>query len=283
MAPAISCDGLLYRRFVRVYGILCVVLYPIGVPLVYFVLLYGARNELNPTESAEALAVLEHFSSHEIDSSVHKEVKAAEGLGDTPSQNTSLRNAISQKNARASLIRRDTFQAGLMDIRDGRLDGSAGGASTRYISVDAFKYLWRAYEPRVYWWECLEVLRRVFFTALIAILDQGSKLQLAIAVAVAILYLAAYIHYRPFVFREDDAIAEIASWAIVITLFVCLMIRAEIALHRPGLAVLSNLLLFAAALLPLFAFATVVAGALGKKPPEEEEEAEKPDSPPGSP
>ena len=60
---------------------------------------------------------------------------------------------------------------------------------------------------------------------------------------------------------------------------------AEIALHRPGLAVLSNLLLFAAALLPLFAFATVVAGALGKKPPEEEEkeEAEKPDSPPGSP
>ena len=69
------------------------------------------------------------------------------------------------------------------------------------------------------------------------------------------------------------------------TLFVCLMIRAEIALHRPGLTVLSNLLLFAAALLPLFAFATVVAGALGEKPPEEEdkEEAEKPDSPPGSP
>ena len=125
-------------------------------------------------------------------------------------------------------------------------------------------------------------MRRVFFTALIAILDQGSKLQLAIAVAVAILYLAAYIQYRPFVFEEDDAIAEIASWAIVIMLFVCLMIRAEIALHRPGLAVLSNVLLFAAALLPLFAFATVVAGALGKKPPEEEEEAEKPDSPPGS-
>ena len=51
------------------------------------------------------------------------------------------------------------------------------------------------------------------------------------------------------------------------------------------IAVLSNLLLFAAALLPLFAFATVVAGALGEKPPEEEdkEEAEKPDSPPGSP
>jgi hypothetical protein len=115
VAPAISCDGSLYRRFVRVYGILCVVLYPIGVPLVYFVLLYGARNELNPTESAEALAVLEHFSDHEIDFNVHKEVKAAEGLGDTPHQNhqhdTAVRNAISH-NARASLIRRDTFQRG---------------------------------------------------------------------------------------------------------------------------------------------------------------------------
>ncbi|KAK7254168.1 hypothetical protein SO694_00008461 [Aureococcus anophagefferens] len=287
VAPAISCDGSLYRRFVRVYGILCVVLYPIGVPLVYFVLLYGARNELNPTESAEALAVLEHFSDHEIDFNVHKEVKVAEGLGDTPHQNhqhgTAVRNAISH-NARASLIRRDTFQRGPAPRCRDDFREIWGGNTTRNRHRHAW-YLWRDYEPRVYWWECLEVLRRVFFTALIAILDQGSKLQLAIAVAVAILYLAAYIQYRPFVFEEDDAIAEIASWAIVITLFVCLMIRAEIALHRPGLAVLSNLLLFAAALLPLFAFATVVAGALGEKPPEEEEkeEAEKPDSPPGSP
>ena len=44
-APAISCDSNLWKRFVRPYGILCTMMYPIGVPLSYAVLLFQARDE----------------------------------------------------------------------------------------------------------------------------------------------------------------------------------------------------------------------------------------------
>ena len=118
-----------------------------------------------------------------------------------------------------------------------------------HSDIMAFKFLWIDYEPRCYWWEIIEVVRRVFQTAVLAAIDQGSKLQIAIALAVSILYTATYIRYRPFVFDDDDLIAEVAGWSVTMTLFVCLMIRADIGLKgRPAIGMA---LLFAAALLPI--------------------------------
>lgn len=57
----------------------------------------------------------------------------------------------------------------------------------------AFKFLWIDYEPRCYWWEIIEVIRRVFSTAILAAIDPGSKLQLTIALAVSVVYTATYI------------------------------------------------------------------------------------------
>ena len=79
------------------------------------------------------------------------------------------------------------------------------------VQVASFRFLWRDYEPRCYWWEVLEVARRVFFCAILAVLDAGSKAQVAIGVAVAVCYLALYIHYEPFVFEDDDMVAAVAT------------------------------------------------------------------------
>ncbi|KAH8091965.1 alpha-ketoglutarate-dependent dioxygenase alkB-like protein [Aureococcus anophagefferens] len=122
--------------------------------------------------------------------------------------------------------------------------------------IMSFKFLWIDYEPRCYWWECIEVVRRVFSTAILAAVGQGSKLQIAIALAVSIVYTATYIRFKPFVFDDDDLIAEISGWSITLTLFVCLMLRAEIALDRHfGVAAA---LLVVAALLPLLAALFVI-------------------------
>ena len=122
--------------------------------------------------------------------------------------------------------------------------------------IMSFKFLWIDYEPRCYWWECIEVVRRVFSTAILAAVGQGSKLQIAIALAVSIVYTATYIRFKPFVFNDGDLIAEISGWSITLTLFVCLMLRAEIALDRHfGVAAA---LLVVAALLPLLAALFVI-------------------------
>ena len=42
--PSIKCGSALHANFILPYGVLCVMLYPIGVPLVYGVLLWQARK-----------------------------------------------------------------------------------------------------------------------------------------------------------------------------------------------------------------------------------------------
>ena len=59
-----------------------------------------------------------------------------------------------------------------------------------------------------------QVVRRVFFTALLAAIAPGSKLQVALALFVSVLYLVMYIEYRPFVLAEDDMVANIAAWLL---------------------------------------------------------------------
>jgi hypothetical protein len=98
----------------------------------------------------------------------------------------------------------------------------------------------------------------VFYTALIAAVDPGSKLQLALAVVTAAVYLVAYIKYRPFVVPDDDVVAEVAAWSVFMTLFVCFMIRTGTSFHRSNLQPLVSTILVAAACLPLLGFAVVL-------------------------
>ena len=143
-----------------------------------------------------------------------------------------------------------------MDIRKEHLSHEKGGDLS--IPICSFRFLWRDYEPRVYWWECLEVLRRVFFTALLAAIEPGSKLQLALAVFVSVLYLSAFLQYRPFVQEADDIVAETCAWSVVITLFICFLIRTETSFHRKNLQPITALVLLVAAVLPLIGVVIIV-------------------------
>lgn len=248
IAPAISCESSLWRNFVMPYGVVCILLYPVGIPIFYACLLFGASNELNPVEQCP----IEEHGHH--------------GLSRESSKKLS-------PNARDLLIRHDTYQGKLMDIRQEHLSHERGGDLN--IPISSFRFLWRDYEPRVYWWEFLEVVRRIFFTALLAAVEPGSKLQLALAVFISLLYLSAFLQFRPFVQAEDDVVAEVAAWSVTITLFVCYMIRTETSFHRKSLQPVTALVLIVAATLPLIGVIIIVRPAiqsiLGEKGEDEEE------------
>ena len=157
-------------------------------------------------------------------------------------------------------MRHDTYQSKLMDIRQEHLSHERGGDLN--IPISSFRFLWRDYEPRVYWWEFLEVVRRIFFTALLAAVEPGSKLQLALAVFISLLYLSAFLQFRPFVQAEDDVVAEVAAWSVTITLFVCYMIRTETSFHRKSLQPVTALVLIVAATLPLIGVIIIVRPAI---------------------
>ena len=110
----------------------------------------------------------------------------------------------------------------------------------------------------------MEVARRVFFTALLAAIDPESKLQLALALFISFIYLEAYTEFRPFLKSDDDTVATIAAWSIVITLMVCFMIRTETSLHDKDLQWVVAAILLAAAVLPMVALGFVFKPMLAK-------------------
>lgn len=273
VAPAISCESDLWQGFVRPWGIVCTALYPVGVPLVYAILLYRARFDLNPTDKVPLLDVFaspgaaaatdRRPSLKRSPSSARTIVVDGEplsprkpALARSGSTRTFDASAAMSAATRALLIRREEYQESLMDARSAILERVS--ASDFNVPTSSFKFLWRDYEPRCYWWECLEVLRRVFFCSLLSAIDPGSKLQLALALFIAILYLCLYIQERPFVIEEDDMVAEVAAWGVVLTLFVCFLIRSMTSFHRAGLLPITTLLLFCAAALPLVAVVAIL-------------------------
>ncbi|KAH8068842.1 alpha-ketoglutarate-dependent dioxygenase alkB-like protein [Aureococcus anophagefferens] len=96
--------------------------------------------------------------------------------------------------------------------------------------VQSFQFLWIDYEPRWYLWEIFEVLRRLFFTTLLAIIAPDSKLQAFLALAVSVLFTAGYIHAQPFMEDDDDLLAEVSGWSVTILLFTTVMLRNGVLL-----------------------------------------------------
>ncbi|KAH8050581.1 alpha-ketoglutarate-dependent dioxygenase alkB-like protein [Aureococcus anophagefferens] len=113
----------------------------------------------------------------------------------------------------------------------------------------AFKFLWIDYEPRCFWWELVEVTKRVFFCAFLSIVQYGSKLQIFVALCASILYEAMLHQFEPFVFDEDDAIALTACWSILVTLLLSCMLRVGVLSPSAWYA---TALLIGAALAPIF-------------------------------
>ena len=100
---------------------------------------------------------------------------------------------------RGSYVNTTSFQKQLSQQRD-VLDQER---TVTDVSKDihAFRFLWQDYQPRYYLWEVYESLRRVFFTAALAVIRPGSNLQLTVGVAGAIVSAAIYTVARPFLCR----------------------------------------------------------------------------------
>ena len=229
ISPTISCDGARWRGRVRVIGGLMVALYPAGIPLTFAVLLWRCRHDLNP-ESRVSID-----GSESLDETALLAIKRA-----LPFQMALIEE-------RSKICETSDEIRGLLPATPRSGDAVANSDFTR--DIQSFHFLWCDYEPRVFMWEIVEVARRVFFTALIAIVDPGGRFQLVVALAVSVVFTALYVKYEPFVYDADDAIAQVASWSVNLTLLIALCLRAEIVFHRR--TDLTIVLLCAAALAPV--------------------------------
>lgn len=96
------------------------------------------------------------------------------------------------------------------------------------------------YLPTYYFWEVVDVSRRVALVAVLAAFDTANPTQLTIALVIAVAYKWLLTWCRPYARRADNTLSIVAGWSVIVTLFAALLLRFDVVLPWvAALAVLS--------------------------------------------
>jgi hypothetical protein len=94
--------------------------------------------------------------------------------------------------------------------------------------VAGLAFLWSAYEPRFWYWEVIETIRRIVLTALVAIISPGTSLQSILSILFAIFFLQLYGVFAPYEDDEDDALANLGQIQVFLTFFAALIVQNQL-------------------------------------------------------
>jgi hypothetical protein len=99
-----------------------------------------------------------------------------------------------------------------------------------------YSFVLADYKKRHYYWDVVEMLRKVCLTGIICVVQRGSLLQLVLGAVLSLISLAASAWCQPYKSRAANAFKLATETSILITLILCMLLKypADI-LHAEGL------------------------------------------------
>jgi hypothetical protein len=99
-------------------------------------------------------------------------------------------------------------------------------SSARSAEVAAkYGFLYESYEPRLWYWESVEAIRRIILTGVLSVLSPLTSTQSVLGMTLSLLYIGLYSQYRPYENDKDDTLAFVGQYQIFWTFFGTLVIR----------------------------------------------------------
>lgn len=96
-------------------------------------------------------------------------------------------------------------------------------------------FIYEAYDPRCWWWEVYESLRRISLTSLNSFFEYaGATMQTIICLVIALVNLRIFLYYRPYIEESDDQVAEANLWLIASALFMVLVLGQDDVSQQNG-------------------------------------------------
>ena len=179
---SIECTSTRYRQW-KIYDVLMIVIWPVGMTLGLSVLLFSHRAKLNPKlEEDERLPPQRRSSDIDFDGFARQKSR--------------------HKKAMEQLQK--------LEIRD--TDDSIAG----------LEFLFEEYEPRCYLFPIFEIARRLFLSSVLAVFYPGSTQQLVVGLLGAMLSYVVYQCFEAFIEDDDDVVAGVASGEVVLLYFAAL-------------------------------------------------------------
>ena len=160
------------HTFFEAYAGLMVCVYPIGVPTMYFFLLFRTRQQLKAGQ-------------------VEKEEQ------------------VSKKQA-------------LEEALQGREESEEEDPTLKALS-----FLYDSYQPKYWWFEIFETMRKLALTGFLVFIAPGTTAQVVVSLLMSITALAVYLRTDPFVDGFNNSLALVANSQLVLTLVGALAINVN--------------------------------------------------------
>ena len=91
----------------------------------------------------------------------------------------------------------------------------------------AVLFLFESYRHNLYFWECVECVRRLLMSSLLVILPDKSMIQCLVAMLVAAFFGRTYCGYKPIL--ANNRLQEMCQWQLMLLFLGALMIRVQIS------------------------------------------------------
>ena len=78
--------------------------------------------------------------------------------------------------------------------------------------------LYAVYEPKYYYWEVIELFRKLLLTAGLVVVENGSPVQLLLGLFIATVYIVAFTQAQPMEEDIDDMLQLVCSFQLVVTM-----------------------------------------------------------------
>jgi len=88
-------------------------------------------------------------------------------------------------------------------------------------------FLYQGYRVPTFWWELMEMLRKFLLVGLFVTVEPGTILQIALGTVVSAAYVMIELKAHPFESLTDDALAQAASWCLLMLFFCCVIYKYD--------------------------------------------------------
>ena len=92
---------------------------------------------------------------------------------------------------------------------------------------DSLKPLVEPYQKNYWYWEIIEIFKRLMLSAGISIIFPGTRLQIVIGILMAIMFYRAYYRAKPFVSKSDEDLTLAGDWMLIISLLYTYTITSD--------------------------------------------------------
>ena len=91
-----------------------------------------------------------------------------------------------------------------------------------------YAFLYEAYKPDLWFWECVECARRLCLTGLLVFMYPGTDKQVVLAMILCMIFMIVYSFVQPFLDPIHNYVIGSAKWGIFLQLYGTLMLKQEI-------------------------------------------------------